>query len=482
MTICIETKLLESSYSPPLAKSPKLKSVLTRTSLRFALLPFALLLYGNSFGNAGESVIPLLSGFDQERVAATYPPTDGTTLGELAKLLYRLRSVDPVKLQVMATRNANVSDSGASQSISIGDAVPLAGTIKSMQLVPIPKKLIEFLEFKQILVLTMQITDGREIKVITFPLPEGAQIGDRLEGAGVALQVQRSENNKSPNPSAILCNRIRWLPTSSAITGWQLLRDEGVDISLLADLGTRNRQTLLAEDGDAFYSMMAAASNLAQSRKEVPPPSEIAPVALLQGSTDVIGQWIQMNLETVLITRISVTEPQRQAELGSDHYYQIDAVGDLGNVVVQIERTAGDSGPPASFNNRYPVSVVTRSLPMFLEKKIKEQEGGDAVISELKTMIQMDGFFFRLWSYETDFMAQHGGGNQFGPLVIAAAIRNNQPVSTDPTGVNLIGSAAACAVILGIFGVWAWQRKTDARDRVVRARKKEKEAESLRIP
>ena len=146
MTICIETKLLESSYSPPLAKSPKLKSVLTRTSLRFALLPFALLLCGNSFGNAGESVIPLLSGFDQERVAATYPPTDGKTLGELAKLLYRLRSVDPVKLQVMATRNANVSDSGASQSISIGDAVPLAGTIKSMQLVPIPKKLIEFLE------------------------------------------------------------------------------------------------------------------------------------------------------------------------------------------------------------------------------------------------------------------------------------------------------------------------------------------------
>jgi hypothetical protein len=189
-----------------------------------------------------------------------------------------------------------------------------------------------------------------------------------------------------------------------------------------------------------------------------------------------------MNLETVLITRISVTEPRRQAELGSDHYYQIDAVGDLGNVVVQIERPAGDTGPPASFNNRYPVSVVTRSLPVFLEKQIQQQEGGDAVISELKTMIQMDGFFFRLWSYETDFMAQHGGGNQFGPLVIAAEIRNKQPATTDTTGVNLIGSAAACAVILGIFGIWAWQRRTDSRDRAVRDRKKEKEAESLRIP
>ncbi|MDB4807803.1 hypothetical protein OAH22_02990 [bacterium] len=472
MKICSNTTRLTFNCLPLIAKHVNLQCVLI----------LAFLLCGSSVGYTSESVIPLLSGFDQERVAAAYPPTDGETLGELAKLLYRLRSVDPTKLQSMATQNANESESGASQAMSVGDAASLAGTIKSMQLVPIPKELIEFLEFKQLHVLTVQITDGKEIKVITFPLPQGAKVGDRLEGAGIALQVKQSSANTSLITSAILCNRLRWLPTSSPITGWQLLRDQGVDISLLAGLGTRNRQTLLAEDGDAFYSMMAAASDLEQSKKEIPTPSEIAPVTLLQGSSELTGQWIRMKLETVLITRISVTEPQRQAELGSDHYYQIDAVGDLGNVVVQIERPAGDTGPPASFNNRYPVSVVTRSLPVFLERQIQQQEGGDAIISELKTMIQMDGFFFRLWSYETDFMAQHGGGDQFGPLVIAAAIRNKQPDSTDPTGVNLIGSAAACAVILGIFGIWAWQRRTDSRDRAVRDRKKEKEAESLRIP
>jgi hypothetical protein len=472
MKIYSNSTRLTFNCLPPLAKHIRLQ----------CLLSLVLLLSGNSVGNTSESVVPLISGFDQDRIAATYPPTDENKLGELAKLLYRLRAVDPAKLQSMATQNANELESGASPTTSVGDAAPLTGTIKSMQLVPIPKELIEFLEFKEIHVLTVQITDGKEIKVMTFPLPQGAKAGDRLEGAGIALQVKQSPENASSITSAILCNRLRWLPTSSPITGWQLLRDQGVDISLLAGLGTRNRQTLLAEDGDAFYSMMAAASDLEQSKKEIPTPSEIAPVTLLQGSSELTGQWIRMNLETVLITRISVTEPRRQAELGSDHYYQIDAVGDLGNVVVQIERPAGDTGPPASFNNRYPVSVVTRSLPVFLEKQIQQQEGGDAVISELKTMIQMDGFFFRLWSYETDFMAQHGGGNQFGPLVIAAEIRNKQPATTDTTGVNLIGSAAACAVILGIFGIWAWQRRTDSRDRAVRDRKKEKEAESLRIP
>lgn len=470
MKICSNTNWLAFNCFSLIAKYLQLQSVLV----------LALLFSSSSVGFTNESVIPLLSGFDEERIKATYPPTDEKTLGELAKLLYRLRSVDASKLQSMATQNE--LELGASQVFSVGDAATFKGTLKSMQWMPIPKELIEFLEFQKIHVLAVQTTDEQTIRVITLPLPKGAQVGDRVEGAGVVLQVKPSSEKASLQTSVILCKRPRWLPKSSPITGWQLLRDQGLDISLLADLGTRSRQKLLAKDGDAFYSMMAAASDLEQSKKEVPAPREIAPVTLLQGSSNMTGQWIRMNLETVLITRISVTEPRRQAELRSNHYYQIDAVGDLGNIVVQIERPAGDTGPPASFNSRYPVSIVTRSLPLFLKKQIQQPEGGNAIISELKTMIQMDGFFFRLWSYETDFMTQHGGGNQFGPLVIAAKIRNKQPDSMDPTGVNLIGTAAACAVILGIFGIWAWQRRTDSRDRAVRDRKKEKEAESLRIP
>jgi len=451
---------------------------------RRSVLTFAFLFCTCSFklGHTTESVIPLLSGFDAERVAATYPPTDEKKMGELAKLLYRLRTVDPAKLQAMANQNPNVPAGQETPPLKVGDAVAIKATVKSIQLAPVPKQLIEFLEFRQLHVLTVEEADGNEIRIITFPLPQDAQVGDQVEGAGVALHLDQPPNHATPAVSAIACNRLRWLPSSSSIVGWQLLRNQGVDISLLSDLGSRNRQPLLAKDGDAFYSMMAAAADLGQSTTEKPTPSEIAPVDLLQGSSELTGQWIQMDLETVLITRISVTEPQRQSELGSDHYYQIDAVGDLGKVIVQIERPTGDDGPPATFQNRYPVSVVTRSLPAFLENRITEQEGGAAVISELKTMIQMDGFFFRLWSYETDFMAQNGGGDQFGPLLIAADIQNIQPDSADPAGVHLIGSVAAFAVILGIFGIWVWQRRIDSRDRAVRESKKEKEAETLRIP
>ena len=94
MKICSNTTGLTCNCLPPIAKHIYLQCVLT----------LVFLLCGSSVGYTSESVIPLLSGFDQERVAATYPPTDEKTLGELAKLLYRLRAVDPTRLQSMATQ------------------------------------------------------------------------------------------------------------------------------------------------------------------------------------------------------------------------------------------------------------------------------------------------------------------------------------------------------------------------------------------
>ena len=71
MNICSNMTRLSYNNIPPIAKHFDLKY----------LLPFLLLLTLSNIGFTGESVIPLLSGFDRERVAATYPPTNKKTLG-----------------------------------------------------------------------------------------------------------------------------------------------------------------------------------------------------------------------------------------------------------------------------------------------------------------------------------------------------------------------------------------------------------------
>jgi hypothetical protein len=229
---------------------------------------------------------------------------------------------------------------------------------------------------------------------------------------------------------------------------------------------------------------MLAAAALIDQRDNLPAPSRVEPVTLLREPEKFGGRWLRLDLETIQVTRIAVTEPRRQTQLGSDHYYQIDAVGDLGNVIVKIQRATGDDdgGPPATFENRYPVSVVARDLPDFLRQQIRAKKGGDAVVSQIKWMVGVDAFFFRLWSYSTDFMEQHGGGEQFGPLLIAARIRNQEPTSTDPAGVGVIAWIAAAGVISGIIAIWFWTRRVSARDREVREKRKARESEQLQLP
>ena len=105
--------------------------------------------------------------------------------------------------------------------------------------------------------------------------------------------------------------------------GWRMLTEAGVDAALITDIQTRDRQPLLPADGDAFYAMLAATKDL-DSSAPLPQPTTVDAVSLLKNADAKVGQWIRVELETVQITRITVTDPQRQAQLGQDHYFQID--------------------------------------------------------------------------------------------------------------------------------------------------------------
>ncbi len=85
-----------------------------------------------------DTAIPLLSGFDRERIDNAYPPTDEASLGELAKLVYRLRSLDPSTLKGLAD-----DESGS----TLGDAINTDGSVEAIITLPVPSKLVEFLEF-----------------------------------------------------------------------------------------------------------------------------------------------------------------------------------------------------------------------------------------------------------------------------------------------------------------------------------------------
>lgn len=423
-----------------------------------------------------DSAIDLLSGFDSRRIEAVYPATDQNSIGELAKLVYRLRIIDPDKLQSKVSPAA---------SAGLGDAIAIEGTIRGIEAIPVPKRLVEFLEFDQLKLVAIDRGDA-EIDVITSKLNRDAKVGDRVRGTGVVVEMAVENEGDQGKPRAIATSRLSWVPRQMPTPGWRLLSEAGMDVSLLPEVATRNRKVLMPQDGDAFYTMLAASASVGE-REPLPTPTSASPVKLLSDPEPLTGHWLKLDLETVQVTRIAVTEPHRQNQLGSDHYYQIDAVADLGKVVIKVERpeqdpASADKVPSVLFENRYPVSIVIRELPAFLRTRIRQQEGGDAVISKVNLMIEVDGFFFRLWSYTTAFMQDFGDVDQFGPLLVAARIKNREPTTADPVGVGIIGWIAAIGIFSGILATWLWNRRVRQEDEEVREKRKQRETEQLHFP
>lgn len=430
-----------------------------------ALVQLALLVFFMPSLRA-DSALPLIGGFDSERIDAVYPPDNEESVGELAKLVFRLRSVDPRFLQEKVGDDAK----------ELGDAINVDGEITKIVGMRVPEKLVEFLEMDRLEVIDVQSGESR-FRVLTTGVPDEAKPGDRISGVAVLIETNSAEASVS---RVVAAPKVGWHPASPVNVGWKMLSEEGVDVSALASVATRNHKPLMAEDGDAFYALLSAAANVS-ARDEIPPAIEVEPVSLLQKPKQYGGQWMHMELETVQVTRIAVTEPHRQQQLGTDHYFQIDAVGDLGNFVVQIERADGEEGPPARFENRYPVSLVVRELPEFLRQQIRDREGGDAMVAEITIPIEVDGFFFRLWSYSTEYMTQYGGADQFGPLLVAARIQDRS-LSQEPAKVSVIGWIAALGILSAILGIWAWNHRLAKRDREVQAKRRQTESEHVRLP
>lgn len=433
--------------------------------VRLALITLFSLLCTESSALA-ESAVDLISGFDESRISSCYPPDNEEAVSELSKLMFRVQKMDAEVLQ------SRVNPLSANQVV--GDAVSVDGKIKSIKRLNVPKRLVEFLEFDtfyQIGILPDDADPDTRIYVIAPALKGALAADDRVSGSGVLIRQGNAQ------PAVVGVRRLKWFPAKGTSVGARMLSSHGVDLGALVEVKSRNRQSLKPEDGDAFYPMLAAAREVGSGAKSK--PQSVSPANLLQSPQKLTGEWIRMQVTTVRITRIRVQNTLRQQQLGTDHYYQVDCRGELGKTEIVLERAKGETGDPIRFSNYYPVSLVTAKLPEFLEKKIRIQDGPGWVTSMLDHPVVVDGFFFRLWSYSTDFMNRQEAGKQFGPLIVAARFSNNQSDPKESGGVEYIGYFAAIAMVLGIAATAIWTRRNSKEDDAVKMKRQERTKISL---
>ena len=79
-------------------------------------------------------------------------------------------------------------------------------------------------------------------------------------------------------------------------------------------------------------------------------------------------------------------------------------------------------------------------------------------------------------------MKQFGGGDQFGPLLVAARTEDRSDDQQGIAGVGVIGWVAAAAILVAIVGIWLWNVVLTKDDSQIKEKRKQSESEQLQLP
>ena len=388
----------------------------------------------------------LLGGFDDARIAdlgqnaVTGQPPDfndsDDVVGEWARLIFQMRrlSDDTLRAQSMTPGQ-------------LASFTPVDGRVVSVGRLSVSEPLAELLDLNEVVRIGLRDDDGGPLTLIAPPDLPPLRPGDRLWGAGLVVRAQ--------NPKILAAGPLRWDPVAAVSAGLESLRAADVDLAAVRQVAALPAVPLGPVDTLVFYPAISAAKRAGDLPADQPPRSSVRSVTGVQllggppGPALATGDWISTTLTMIRATRVGIQSPDRQAEAGGDHFWQIDAISDLGNVRVDVQRPVGE---PVRVGSRTPVSIVAATLPQSLL-----QTDPGALVLTFKRDLRVEGYFYRRWSYDSDLMDAAGGGRQVAPLLIAGHI---EPIvrSSDPAGVRWVGYAAAGGgLTLLLFGVgYGW--------------------------
>ena len=181
---------------------------------------------------------------------------------------------------------------------------------------------------------------------------------------------------------------------------------------------------------------------------------------------------VSLNMRIVRVSRVHVEDPMQAAILGSTHYYQLDAMADIGNRTYEIK---GEK-EPIVYHNEYPVTCVAIEVPSWLMPNEPNSDRQAALTRDQVWYPRMkstaSGWFYRFWSYKTQETVQSLGElqRQIGPLIVMDSLSlgfatNNE---TTPLNTNTKSSNTITVVIgvLGTIGIWWFVRRSMRKPRM----------------
>lgn len=275
-------------------------------------------------------------------------------------------------------------------------------------------------------------------RTIPAVLPLGEPIDEPVRVLGfLYLRTIDSNNQKIP---VFVSDRLAWFPDRSqpngATTSQVALAAHGVDIGQFDLVRENNAKPLGQHDAETFFQMISGVA-------QMPPLDENQPrlsfYDLIKKGDQKFGHAAKITGSVRTCSRVTITDRDIQDRLGVRQYYQLMVFPNLNGKKISIEHRDGTQ----TEYSRFPITVICTELP-------EGMSPGDLE----KQRIQVDGFFFRYWSFRSGKSDQTWGTGQPSPLLISRRptllASNVGYLNSFLIGFVVVVSASVAALVIGL--------------------------------
>jgi hypothetical protein len=283
-----------------------------------------------------------------------------------------------------------------------------------------------------------------------------------VQGLGLISQ-ESQENGNQPEggnprvPQVVVASRVAWQShrsttgSSAALqasglqpelsAGWTALLRSHWDLAFCDAVELLQGQSLTSKDTRPFYTLLAA-SNEPQSQETQARAYNVmewirrtesmkSTKSLVREQQRSVGERIDARVQIRRIQRVDVRNAQSQAWLGSNHYYQLDGLADIGPSRIEVKY--GKDYEPIAYEREFPITLVATKLPAWLlsdpatlisssdlSQETIDLDSASSIAWTTKIRVDVSGYAYRIWRFRTPQVSAvtQDTGYQQAPMLV----------------------------------------------------------------
>lgn len=283
-----------------------------------------------------------------------------------------------------------------------------------------------------------------------------------VQGLGLISQESQEKESQPQGgnprvPQVVVASRVAWQSHRSTTgsstaqqasglqpelsAGWTALLRSHWDLAFCDAIELLQGQSLTSKDTRPFYTLLAA-SNEPQSQETQARAYSVmewirrtesmkSTKSLVREQQRSVGERIDARVQIRRIQRVDVRNAQSQAWLGSNHYFQLDGLADIGPSRIEVKY--GKDYEPIAYEREFPITLVATKLPAWLlsdpttlisssdlSQETIDLDSASSIAWTTKIRVDVSGYAYRIWRFRTPQVSAvtQDTGYQQAPMLV----------------------------------------------------------------